>query len=149
MPVIEESVTIDRPVADVFSFISDAANAAVFDGSVLHAEQEGAGPIGVGTRWRGATKVLGRSFDWVAEYTECEPDQVVALKAVESKVPFAIRTEFAPQGDGTRLTYRLEADSGLGGFFGKIAEPLVVKAQTRTVRANLANLKELMESGAV
>ena len=62
-------------------------------------------------------------------------------------MPFSIAWTLVPEGGGTRLTYRLEAESGLGGVFGKLGEPLVVKAQQRTVRTNLANLKEILESG--
>lgn len=149
MPTIEESVTIAVPTAKVFAFMADGSNAAVYDGSVTRSEQEDEGAPEVGTRWKGATKVLGREFDWVTECTEFEQDKAMTIKSVDSKVPFEIRVDFVSQGEGTRLGYRLTAESGLGGVFGKIAEPLVVKAQTRTVKANLATLKELLESDAV
>jgi len=35
-------------------------------------------------------------------------------------------------------------ESGLYGFFGRIADSLVVSVHTRTVKANLANLAELL-----
>ena len=149
VPVIEESVTIHVPAAKAFTFMANGDNAAVYDASVTRVEQEGEGEPAVGTRWRGATKVLGREFEWVAECTELEQDRLIALKAVEGKLPFDIRTTFVPEGDGTLVTYKLTAESGLGGVFGKLAEPLVVKAQTRTVKANLATVKELLENDAV
>jgi ligand-binding SRPBCC domain-containing protein len=149
VPTIEESVSINVPPAKVFAFMSNANNAVVYDSSITRSQQEGEGELAVGTRWRGASKVLGREFDWVAECTELEQDRRFASTSVEGKLPFAIRTDFVPEGEGTRLTYTLTADSGLGGVFGKLAEPLVVKAQTRTVRANLATIKELLENDAV
>ncbi len=150
MPTIEESIVIAAPADKVFGFMADGNNAPVFDSSCIRCEPDGGdGVPAVGSRWKGATKVLGRQFEWTSEYTEFEPDRLVVIKSVESKLPFQIRTELTPEGDGVRVDYRLEADSGLGGVFGRIADPLVVKAQTRTVKANLAGLKDLMESDAV
>jgi uncharacterized membrane protein len=149
MPTIEESIVIAAPADKVFRFMADGRNAPVFDSSCIRCEPDGDGVPAVGARWRGATKVLGREFEWVSEYTEFEPDRLVALESVESKLSFRIRTEVTPEDDGARVDYRLEADSGLGGVFGRIAEPLVVRAQTRTVKANLAGLKDLMENDAV
>ena len=149
MPTIEESIVIAAPADKVFGFLADGRNAPVFDSSCIRCEPEGDGVPAAGSRWKGATKVLGREFEWTSEYTEFEPDRLVAIESVESKVPFRIRTEVTPEGDGTRVNYRLEADSGLGGFFGRLADPLVVKAQTRTVKANLESLKDLMENDAV
>jgi len=148
MPTIEGSITIDRSVADVFTFISDAHNLVVYDISAIQSEPEGNGELAVGTRWRGATKVLGQEFDWVTECTELVPWKLSTFKSVEGKLPFEVSTRLTPAGAGTRLDYKLTAESGLGGVFGKIAEPLVVKLQTRTVKANLVNLKELLENHA-
>jgi uncharacterized membrane protein len=149
MPTIEQTITIERPVAEVYGFLANPHNLPVYDSSAIRAEQEGGdGDLTVGSRWRGATKVLGKEFDWVTECIELEPEKVTTFKTVEGKLPFELTTTLTPEGQGTRLDYKLTADSGLGGVFGKIAEPLVVKAQTRTIKANLATLKELLESHA-
>ena len=146
MPTIEESVLIERPVCDVFAYMADGNNATVYDASVVLSAREGAGETGVGTRWRGATKVLGRDFGWVSECILFERDRHLTIRAVQGKLPFEIVMTFAPEARGTCFCYRLTVDSGLGGVFGKLAEPLVVRSQTRTVRASLATLKELLES---
>jgi uncharacterized membrane protein len=149
MPTIEESVVIAVPQDKVFAFLADGTNAPIYDSSCTRSEPEGDGVPAAGSRWRGATKVLGREFEWVIEYTEFEPDRALTLRSVEGKLPFEIHTELTPEGGGTRLDYRLSADSGLGGVFGRIADPLVTKAQTRTVKANLSTLKDLLESDSV
>jgi len=148
MPTIEQSIVIQRSVADVYAFMTDPHNLPVYDSSAIRAEQESGDGLSVGARWRGATKVLGKEFDWVTECVDLEPEKTTKWKTVEGKLPFELVTQFTPEGDGTRLDYKLTAESGLGGVFGKLAEPLVVKAQTRTVKANLATLKELLEEHA-
>jgi hypothetical protein len=50
--------------------------------------------------------------------------------------------------EGTRLTYRIEAETGLGGAFGRVMEPIVAKAQAKTVRENLDGLAILLTKRA-
>jgi len=144
MPVIEESVFIARPPEEVFEYLAKAENLPEWDSSILECEQVGAGPVEVGTRWRGVSKILGRRFDWTVEVTEMEEPTLTASKSVEGKLGFTVRNQFAAEDGGTRFTYRVNAESGLGGVFGKLGDPLVEKAQRRTVRANLENLAELL-----
>ncbi|MEW9872828.1 SRPBCC family protein [Arthrobacter sp. HS15c] len=145
MPVVEESVYISRPPADVFNFVSKNENIPVWDSSVVHAETVGGVPEAVGTRAQGTSKILGRKFDWAAEITEFQPPTRVVSRSVEGQaMEFTITTNLVPEGEGTRLTYRIDAASGLGGVFGKLADKLVEKAQARTVHANLETLSELL-----
>jgi carbon monoxide dehydrogenase subunit G len=144
MPVVEETVYIARPPQEVFNFLSESENIPVWDSSVVHAEKIGTGPVGLGTRSRGSSKIVGRKFDWTTEVTEFQPSSRFVSKSVEGKMDFTVSTALVPEGDGTRLTYRIDAASGLGGVFGKLADRFVEKAQARTVRANLETLAELL-----
>lgn len=144
MPVIEESVFIARPPQEVFDFLTKSENIPVWDSSVVQAEQIGDGPVGVGTRSKGSSKILGRHFDWVTEAIEFEAPKKTVIRSVEGKFDFTITNVLEPEGNGTRLTHRIDSDSGLGGVFGKLADPFVQKAHTRTVRANLETLADLL-----
>jgi carbon monoxide dehydrogenase subunit G len=144
MPVIEESVFINRPPEEVFEFLIRTENIPVWDSSVIQAEQVGDGPFGLGTRSRGTSKVLGRQFDWVTENVHFDPPKQTVIRSIEGKFDFTISNVLEPEARGTRLTYRVEVDSGMGGFFGKLADPLVQKAHARTVRANLETLADLL-----
>ena len=144
MAVIEESVYIARPGQEVFDFLTKTSNIPVWDSSVVQAEQMGDGPVEVGTRFKGTSKIMGRRFDWVTENTHFEPPTKTVIRSVEGKLDFTISYTLEPQGDGTQLTYRIDAASGLGGVFGKLADPFVQKAHTRTVRANLETLADLL-----
>jgi carbon monoxide dehydrogenase subunit G len=142
VPVVEESVVIARPPQEVFDFLSRFENIAVYDSSVISSEQVGDGPLGVGTRGRGTSKVMGRQFDWTVEVAEFDPPRRMVSRSVEGKLDFTITFQVEPADGGTRLTQRIDAASGLGGIFGKLADPLVERAQGRTVRANLETLAE-------
>jgi carbon monoxide dehydrogenase subunit G len=142
VPVVEETVVIARPPQEVFDFLSKFENIAVYDSSVTASEQIGDGTLGVGSRGRGTSKIMGRQFDWTAEITEFDPPRRMVSRSVEGKLDFTITLTLEPADGGTRLTQRIDAESGLGGVFGKLADSLVVRAQGRTVRANLETLAE-------
>ncbi|MCU1434820.1 MAG: hypothetical protein JWR71_1545 [Pseudarthrobacter sp.] len=145
MAVIEESVLISRPPQEVFDFLTKTSNIPVWDSSVIQAEQLGDGPVHVGTRFKGTSKIMGRRFDWVTENIQFEPPSKTVIRSVEGPMTFTISYSLEPQGaDGTRLTYSIDAASGLGGVFGKLADSFVQKAHSRTVRANLETLADLL-----
>ena len=149
MPTVEESVSIERSPEVVWAFLTQTDNIPAFESQITHIEQVTPGEVGMGTQWKGVTKVLGRSFDWVSEIVEFEPPVRSRTKG-GGKLAFEISYSLSPSPDGrgTLFVYRIEAESGLGGIFGKLGDPLVERAQSRTVRTNLANLKELIEADA-
>jgi carbon monoxide dehydrogenase subunit G len=142
--VIEESVLISRPCQEVFDFFNETSNIPVWDSSVIQAEQLGDGPVKLGTRFTGTSKIMGRRFDWTTENIEFEPPSKTVIRSVEGPMDFTISYILEPEGNGTRLTYRIDAGSGLGGVFGKLADSFVQRAHGRTVRANLETLADLL-----
>jgi uncharacterized membrane protein len=144
MPVTEESIVIPAPPEEVFDYIDDPRNLPTYDSTILHAEIEGDGPVQVGSRFKGTSKILGRTFDWVVEVTENERPKKQAIRSVEGKIEFCGTYTLTPEGEGTRLDYRLESAAGLGGVFGRIGDALVNKAYSRQTRANLATLSEIL-----
>jgi uncharacterized membrane protein len=145
MPVIDETVTIDAPLQVVFDYLVDGQNLPAWDASITECVRIGPGPIEVGTRYRGASKIMGRRIEWTTEVIDLVPGVRAASRSVEGSLRFTIRYEFAETPEGTSVRYLLTADSGLGGAFGRVMEPLVEKAQTKVVRANLATVARHLE----
>jgi carbon monoxide dehydrogenase subunit G len=148
MPVVEESVFINRSASEVFDFVIRPENQPKWDSSMLECELVDDAPVAVGSKYRGATKVMGRRFDWTTEVIEFEPGVRSASRAIEGVLKFTVSTTLAAVDGGTRLTYRIEAESGLGGSFGKVMEPIVQKAQAKVVRSNLDSLANLLSATA-
>jgi carbon monoxide dehydrogenase subunit G len=97
---------------------------------------------------RGTSKILGRRFEWATEITEFDRPRRSSSRSVEGKLQFTVTVLVEPADGGARLTYRVDAASGLGGIFGRLADPIVERAQARTVRANLETLAELLAKDA-
>ena len=149
MPVVAESVHIASEPEVVFAYLSDASNVAQWDRSIVAAEQLDSGPISAGTRWRGTSKILGRTFRWVTEVTEIHAPERMSSRSVEGDLTFTASYRLRPIAGATLLTYRLEAESGLGGLFGRLGDPLVQNAQSRAVRGSLARLAQLLSAQPV
>ena len=148
MPVIDETVVIARPAEEVFDFLALAEYLPRWDSSVLECVQVGSGPVTVGTRYRGASRIVGRRIEWTTEVTEFVPGVRVTSRSVEGPLTFTVSYEVSSCPAGTTLRYRLAAESGLGGAFGRAMEPIVQRAQTKVVRANLDKLVRLLEQRA-
>lgn len=144
MPTTDESIVIPVSPEKVFDYIADPANLPSFQATILRAEQDGDGPLRVGSRIHGTSKILGRTFDWTMEVTEHNRPTKSALKSVEGKISFSGAYTLSPEGEGTRLNYRLDADPGLGGVFGRLADPLVNRAYSRQIRADLETLSQIL-----
>jgi len=148
MPVIDETVVIAHPAGDVFDFMLLAENQPRWDSSMLECVQVGSGAVTVGTRYRGASKILGRRIEWTTEVVEFVPGARVASQSVAGPLTFTVSYEVSASPAGTTLRYRLAAESGLDGAFGRAMEPIVQRAQTKVVRANLGQLDSLLEQRA-
>jgi uncharacterized membrane protein len=148
MPVIDETVTIARPSNEVFDFLMLAENLPRWDTSMLECAQVGGGPVTVGTRYRGASKILGRRIEWTTEVVELVPGASATSRSVDGPLTFTVTYEVSGSPEGTTLRYRLAAESGLGGAFGRAMEPIVQRAQGKVVRANLGRLTGLLEQRA-
>ena len=148
MPVIDETVVIARPAEEVFDFLTLAEYLPRWDSSVLECVQVGSGPVTVGTRYRGASRIVGRRIEWTTEVTEFVPGVRVTSRSVEGPLTFTVSYEVSSCPAGTTLRYRLAAESGLGGAFGRALEPIVERAQTKVVRMNLDKLASLLEQRA-
>jgi len=115
---------------------------------MLECVQIGSEAVTVGTRYRGASKILGRRIDWTTEVVEFVPGVRAASRSVEGPLTFTVSYEVSAAPAGTTLRYRLAAESGLGGAFGHAMEPIIQRAQAKVVRANLDKLASLLEQRA-
>jgi len=145
MPVIDESIVIDRGRSEVFAFASDPENVPLYNSNMISFEQLTEGPVGMGTRNHGMVRVVGRTIEWTTEVTEFEQDRRLMSRSVESPVGFGLEIKYEDADGGTKVTWHQESET-YGGFFGKLADPLVTRMYAKDVRSNLEKLKELVEA---
>lgn len=138
---IQASVTVNRPIEEVFRFMSDNQNALQWQSGLLEVRVTN-DISGVGKAWVDVVQVLGRRIEVASELIECDPERVLGFKSTSGPIPLAGRYAFEPNGVGTQVTFTMQGEPG--GFF-KLAEQLVARSTQRQWETNLANLKDLLE----
>ena len=142
MVKVESSKTINRPVEEVFAFVTDPANNARWQDGLVESRMTSSGPMGVGAQVTDVRKFLGRDMDSKLEVTAFEPNKKFAQKVVKGPLPFEIILTLEPAGGGTRVN--LVAQGEPGGFF-KLAEGMVQKQLQNQLEGDAERLKKALE----
>jgi carbon monoxide dehydrogenase subunit G len=143
MTTITQSVTVNRPVEEVWTFISNFENTTRWSRGVLEARQTSDGPLGVGSTLQTVVKAFGRRR--TADYlvTEYKPNHAFAFKVTSGPMTSRARYSVEPVGTGTRLTASGEAEAT--GLY-KLLAPLLVRILKRHSQDDLANVKRILDA---
>ncbi len=143
MVKVEASVDINRPIEEVFAYVTDPAKTTEWSSLTLECTLEGSGPIGVGSRIKAISKFLGRRLESTAEVTQYDPPSKFAMREISGPGHLEIERQLEPIAEGTRYRSRLVGESG--GLF-KLADPILASLMKRTVEADLHTMKALLEA---
>ena len=138
---IQASVTVNRPLEEVFRFMTDNQNALQWQSGLLEARVTN-DVVGIGKTWVDVVQVLGRRIEIASELTEYEPLRRIGFRSTSGPIPLEGSYLYEPDGEGTKVTFTLQGEAG--GFF-RLAEPIVARLTQRQWETNLANLKDLLE----
>lgn len=102
-PNLHGSVVIDRPIADVFTFIADQRNEPLYNPRMRTVEKATPGPIGDGTRWHIGTVSGTRVTRFELEITDFDPPQRLGSHTGLSMMDIDGELTLTPTPEGTRL----------------------------------------------
>jgi uncharacterized protein YndB with AHSA1/START domain len=136
------TITIERSVHDVFQFLADFENVPKWNYAIVETRKTSHGQVGVGATYHQLRSVPAGSEEEF-EVTEFELDQRLAISGTLGPVEGTVTYELQPFGAGTRLTNWADLH---GRGLAKLAAPLAAGRIREAVAANLAKLKELLES---
>lgn len=139
---IEKSIHINRPIADVFAFLTDFANDAKWQGDLVRSEKTSPGPMAVGSTGLYVQKVMGKEIKNDVTVTVYEPPERFGMKTTSGPVQFEINASLEEMGGGTHLTMNLNGEPG--GFF-KLAEGLLKGELEKSLDRDFAKLKGILE----
>jgi uncharacterized membrane protein len=141
---VQESIEIERPLDDVFSYVSDAGNYPEWMAHALEVRKQGPGPPRKGEKFTLAIRSVGRRFETPFERTRYEPNRRCADRAIGGPVPNQWwECDFQEVPGGTRLTRTAEAR---GNGLLKLLEPLQKWSAGRQLRKDLQTLKGVLET---
>jgi uncharacterized membrane protein len=138
----ENTIRNDRPIEEVFAFLSDFENIPKWNYYVLEVRQLSESPRGIGTTYHQVRKTDEQDFRII----EFEPSHTVAVKTLPQSSPsLEMRFTLYEEGDTTRVRDEWKLDTGRLALLERLTGGRVKSA----VAENLAKLKELLEEGRV
>src|SRR5215207_3380596 len=141
---VEESIEIDRPLQEVFDYVSDVGNYPEWMAHALEVLKDTEGPPQQNDRFTVAIKSVGRRFETPYERTSYEADRGYTDRAVGGPVPNQRwDSTFEEVPGGTRLTRAVEAE--MSGIL-KLLEPIQKRSAERGLRRDLKTLKSVLEA---
>ena len=141
------TVTIRRPVGDVFAVLTHLENASKWSRAVEETLTT-SGPMGIGSRRRAVVRTFGgRTTQNEMELTEFQPDRRLAMRSI-SGFPFEVRIsiDFVGLDDRTRLDWLVSFEPRR---VLRPMGPILAAVYKRSFAVDLENLKTMMEAGTL
>jgi hypothetical protein len=144
MSAINGSITIRRPIEEVFDFVAGERNELAYNPQMRSVEKTTSGPIGVGTLWH-VVMVSGKRLTpfelEVTEYTR--PGRLSSMTRMATADIMGVLT-FVPDAAGTRMSWSW--DLRPKGML-KLATPLFAAVGRRQEQRIWSGLKAHLEAG--
>ena len=138
---VEKSVTINKPVAEVFAFVTSNANSTKWQDGVEAVHEQGPANV-VGSRYTEVRKFMGQEMKTTLEVTAFEANAKWAAKVTKGPVPYELTVTFEASGGGTKMTTHVDGEPS--GFF-KLAEGMVAGQLEKGLEEDGQRLKKILE----
>ena len=144
--LVERSVVIRKPVADVFNYVHDHKNFLAWQKGVISSQEEKGPANTVGAQYSEVRKFIGQEMRTTLEIITVEKNKKWAAKVIKGPVPYTVTMTYAAVPEGTLLTEVVEGESK--GFF-KLAESMVTTSLQKSLEQtrNLATLRRRIWQG--
>jgi uncharacterized protein YndB with AHSA1/START domain len=146
MATISVSLVIERPIEEVFAFLTDARNTLLWQTPAgLHAtEQAPEDLVGVGTRITETWRWLGRQMEGTSEVTEYESPTHFTRRHLLGASPIQVGAwRFEPVAAGTRCTFTVLIQAG---GVCTLAGPWLAACLKKRLATGLAEVKYRLET---
>jgi len=138
----EQSIVVERPIEEVFAYLTDLDRVPDWQTNVLYLQLQSSS-MRTGAKLVELRKFLGRKVESVVEVTAYEPPHRYTIVVQAGPIPFEISNVLSEDEGGTRIDAVVEGEPGR--FFG-LVEWRVVKAVERELWNSLATLKDILEA---
>ncbi len=109
MANIETSISINKPVEQVFAYLADVQNQKSLNPSITEIVTDG--PVAVGSHYKVKMSVMGRPFESENEIVALEPNKCFAVKTLAKPPASPVTSTYTlePEGAGTKLHLAMDA----------------------------------------
>ncbi len=142
MKTIQETVIVNRPVQEVFSFMSNGENGPRFELELVESKRL-SGDGGVGTMYRDVRQIMGMRMPANRTVTVYEPNHRFQLRSALGPMQAEGTVLIEPAAGSAKVTTMLTV-KGSGPF--QLLEPLFARILHRQMKLNVQQLKKVLET---
>ena len=139
----EKIITINRPISEVFDYVSDYHNVPNWQPDLVELHRITKGPLGIGTQFSSVRKIIGQKMEAIIEFIAYEPNRKYVIKSITGALPFEQSTLFESTAEGTKLTTKIDLYPGSDMAQ---AEPRLSENLKQGMETNFNSLKKLLEN---
>jgi ligand-binding SRPBCC domain-containing protein len=148
MPRFQRDIVINRPVEEVFDFVTDARNEPRYNPAILSAEKMTSGPIGRGTHFVLRSKAIGLPTAVEYEITAYERPQRMTSRTIQGLPLMDVESAefFEPVNGGTCMRWLWEVKPR--GAAGRLMTPVLARMLEQRLEKAFASIKIVLEGEA-
>jgi len=137
-----DSITIDRPVDEVWAYVTDVTNDPAWHTDILEATKTSDGPIDVGTVWHARFKPAMGISEGDMRVVTFEPNRRQVMEGAIGPMHPTLTYVLEPSDGGTTFTRHVQIS--VSGWM-KIMSPMMGMMLPKQNKGFLANLKRVLE----
>jgi uncharacterized membrane protein len=141
---VDHEVVVNRPVEEVFDYLTNIEALGEWQSSVVDARRVTDGPVRTGTRFIESRHLMGRSIESTVEVTEHAPPERFTVRVLDGPVRFTVAHSFDRLDASTRLRVHAEGESH--GLAARMAGPMIARRAKQEFETDFARLKQVLES---
>jgi uncharacterized membrane protein len=140
----EVDITINRPIQEVFAYVSDFQNSTKWQTGLVEIKEISEGPLTVGSKFSAVRNVMGDMLESVIQITNLNQNRLFAYKSISGSSPFKQSFLFETTARGTKVTTLFEL---FPTTLLDLAESLIATGLKRGMDADFDRLKIQLETG--
>lgn len=140
---VQVETVIARPPEVVAAYAGDPTTAPTWYANIRSVQWQTPPPVAVGSRMDFVARFLGRRLAYTYEVVDLVPEQRLVMRTADGPFPMETTYTWERVDAGTRMTLR---NRGTPSGFARVTAPMMERAMQRATTADLARLKEILES---
>lgn len=143
-PAFSDIITINRPISEVFAFISDISNGPKMNENIVNVDKLTEGPIRVGSLFKETRVIRGRNAAATIEVVQYNPTKEFSARSDSNGLIVTYHYQMSEVTDGTEVSFQCEVKTS--GIVMLLFKPLLIKILKQEDGDHLKDIKRVIES---
>jgi carbon monoxide dehydrogenase subunit G len=138
-----DKITINRPISEVFEFISDLSNGPKMNEDIIKVEKVTEGPITAGTTFIETRVIRGRNAEATIEIVQYTPTKAFVVQSDSNGLKVTYHYQLSEVTNGTEVSFQCEVKTS--GIIMLLTKPFIIKILKQEDGDHLKNIKKALE----